>query len=113
MQMYYPNEFKKNFVGVEYNNNLKELLVLEFGKLAGDDVEDKDIDRKERDLLRLDLPNVWNINTSGNMEVEMETEFDMFMLAVGEHTKERVDEITVFRFYALLGYIKEKNKPKK
>lgn len=90
------------------------MLELEFGKLAGDeDIQDEDIDSKERDLLRLNLPNIWNVNNTGNMEVEMETEFEMFMLAVGEHTKERVDEITVFRFYSLLGYIKEKNKPKK
>lgn len=93
--------------------NLRDLLVLEFGKLAGEEIADEEIDKKERDLLRLDVPNIWNINNSKNMEVEMETEFEMFMLAVGEHTKERVDEITVFRFYALLGYIKEKNKPKK
>lgn len=89
------------------------MLILEFGKLAGENVEDEDIDKKERELLMLDLPNVWNINNDKNMEVEMETEFEMFMLAVGEHTKEKIDEITVFRFYALLGYIKEKNKPKK
>lgn len=61
----------------------------------------------------LNLPNTWNINSPRNMEVEMETEFEMFMLAVGEHTTEQIDTITVFRFYALLGFIKEKNKPKK
>lgn len=86
---------------------------MEFAKLAGEEIADGSIDRKERDLLMLDLPNVWNVNHANNMEVEMETEFEMFMLSVGEHTNERVDEITVFRFYALLAYIKEKNKPKK
>lgn len=90
------------------------MLLLEFGKLAGDEsITDKRIEEQERDILDLDNPNVWNINTRGNMEVEMETEFEMFMLAVGEHTKEKIDEISVFRFYSLLGYIKEKNKPYK
>lgn len=111
--MYYPKEFKSSYEEVEYNNNLKQLLILEFGKLAGEKIKDDEIDRKERDLLALDTPNIWNINTAGNMEVEMETEFEKFMLTVGEHTKEKLDEITVFRFYALLGYIKEKNKPNK
>lgn len=81
-------------------------------KIIGDDVAEEAIDAKEKDLLRLTLPNIWNINTAGNMEVEMETEFEKFMLAVAEHTNEKLDEITVFRFYSLLGYIKEKNKPK-
>lgn len=97
---------------MEYTNNLKKLLELEFGLLAGENVKEAEIDTQERELLMLDLPNIWNVNSKNNMEVEMETEFEMFMLAVGEHTKERIDEITVSRFYSLLGYIKEKNKPK-
>lgn len=97
----------------EYNNELKKLLLLEFGKIAGEEVSEADIDKQERQLLVLDSPNVWNIYKGGNMEVEMETEFEKFMLAVAEHTNEKLDDITVFRFYALLGYIKEKNKPKK
>ena len=111
--MYYPSEFKKDTGVYEYNNELKGLLVLEFAKLAGEDISEEEIDKRERELLRLDLPNVWNIHNKGNKEVEMETEFEKFMIAVAEHTNEKLDEITVFRFYALLGYIKEKNKPKK
>lgn len=111
--MYFPNEFKKDLGFIEYNSNLKDLLLLQFGKLAGEIVTDGEIEKKEKDLLLLDLPNVWNVNTPGNMEVEMETEFSKFMLAVGEHTNEKVSNITVFEFYTLLGYIKEKNKPKK
>ena len=111
--LYFPDEFKKDTGVYEYNNELRGLLVLEFAKLAGEEVKEGAIDKRERELLRLDLPNVWNIYTKGNKEVEMETEFDKFMIAVAEHTNEKLDEITVFRFYALLGYIKEKNKPKK
>lgn len=80
--------------------------------MAGEDVEEKQIDEKERELLRLSSPNIWNVNKPKNMEVEMETEFEKFMLAVGEHTAEKLDEITVFRFYSLLSFIKEKNQPK-
>lgn len=61
----------------------------------------------------MELPNVWNINIKGNMEVEMETEFEKFMLTLSEHTNEDIKSITVFRFYALIGYIKEKNSKKK
>ena len=59
----------------------------------------------------MDKPNVWNIHHKGNMEVEMETEFTKFMYAVGEHTNENLEEILTFEFYALVEYVKEKNKP--
>ena len=56
--MYFPNEFKKDLGFIEYNSNLKDLLLLQFGKLAGEIVTDGEIEKKEKDLLLLDLPNV-------------------------------------------------------
>lgn len=111
--MYFPSDFKKDVSAIEYNKELKELLILEFSKLAGEPIDEGAVDKRERELLRLTSPNVWNIHNKNSMELEMETEFEKFMIAVSEHTNEKLDEITVFRFYALLGYIKDKNKPKK
>jgi hypothetical protein len=112
--LYYPQEVSKNTELYQYNNELKQLLVLEFGKLAGDeDVTEEAIDKREREMLRLTIPNIWNVYQKGNLEIEMETGFDKFLVALGEHTTEKLDEITVFRFYSLLGFLKEKNKPKK
>lgn len=67
------------------------------------------IGESERKMLLMDLPKKWNINQQGNMEIEMETEFEKFLLAISEHTNEDINNITVFRFYALIGFIKEKN----
>jgi hypothetical protein len=60
-------------------------------------------------MLRLSKPRIWNVFIPGNAELENETEFEAWMLQVAEHTTEDLDKITVFRFYCLLDYIKDKN----
>lgn len=60
----------------------------------------------------MNVPNNWNIHAQNNMEIEMEVEFEKFLLAVSEHTNEDVSKITAFKFYSLIEYIKEKA-PKK
>jgi hypothetical protein len=60
-------------------------------------------------MLRLSKPKLWNVFMTGNAELEMETGFEQFLFEVAEHTKEDLDKITVFRFYSLLDYIKNKN----
>ena len=59
-------------------------------------------------MLRLSKPNLWNVYMNGNAELEHEVGFEAFMFVVGEHTKENVNTMTVFRFYSLLDYIKSK-----
>lgn len=75
--------------------------------ITGEEIEEKD--SVEKRLLMMNLPNVWNVHHAGNMEIEMESDFAKFMFAVSEHTNQDISEITVFNFYALLEYIKEKN----
>ena len=60
-------------------------------------------------MLRLSKHKIWNVHIPGNAELENETGFELFMLEVSEHTNQNLDEITVFRFYSLLDYIKNKN----
>jgi hypothetical protein len=67
------------------------------------------IKESENEMLRLSKPNLWNVFIDGNAELEMETGFEQFLFEVAEHTKEDLDKITVFRFYSLLDYIKNKN----
>lgn len=67
--------------------------------------------KQDREVLRLEAPGIWNINIRGNREIEFEVEFEKLMIAVAEHTNEKIDEITVFRFYALIDHIKDKNRP--
>lgn len=67
------------------------------------------INNHERNMLMINKPNNWNVFRKGNLEIEMEVDFEKFMFAVSEHTNKNIDNITVFGFYSLTGYIKEKN----
>lgn len=60
-------------------------------------------------MLRLSKPRIWNVYILNNAELEFETDFEMWMFEINEHTRENLDNITVFRFYSLLDYIKNKN----
>ena len=64
----------------------------------------------DKELLSMQPPNVWNINTEGNMEIKMEVDFDKFLFSIAEHTSIDVEKLTVFKFYSLLDYLKSKNK---
>jgi hypothetical protein len=86
---------------------IKQLLA-RLDKVIGFEVGDN-IQESEKEMLRLSKPNLWNVFIAGNAELEMETGFEQFLFEVAEHTKEDLDKITVFRFYSLLDYIKNKN----
>jgi hypothetical protein len=53
-------------------------------------------------------PTYWNLNIENSAEKEIELSFEEFMLSVREHTTEDLENITTFRFYSLLDYIKKK-----
>ena len=108
LKAYFPKEFRSNDE-VEHNVELLTLIKLEFNKII-DGEENPEITEVEKRMLQMDLPKTWNIHHAGNMEVEMETEFAKFLIAVSEHTNEDTNNITVFRFYALLDHLKDKNK---
>jgi len=114
--MYFPEQFStEKRTKVAASNELIQKMRLEVLQIIEGDSDDRKnrIEQHEKSLLYMDKPNVWNIHHKGNMEVEMETEFAKFMYAVGEHTNEDMEVITTFGFYALVGYLKEKNKPVK
>jgi len=64
-------------------------------------------------LLKQNLPNSWNAYIEGNLELKIEKDFELFLFAIAEHTKENVEELSVYRFYHLIDYIKAKNKKEK
>lgn len=66
--------------------------------------------KSEAEMRRLSRPQSWNIYTPNNALLGMEKGIEEFMFLVAEHTREDLDKITVFRFYSLLDYIKNKNK---
>ena len=67
------------------------------------------IEEIDKRMLSRINPNSWNVNSKENMEVFMESEFHKYMFAIKEHTDFDIKTITVFQFYALEEYIKEKN----
>ena len=75
-----------------------------------DEAYKEEIFQAEKGMLELKKPNVWNTNIAGNMEVETEVEFEKFLVSLSEYTNENLEEITVFRFYALIDLLKKKNK---
>lgn len=108
MASFFPSEFK-GIETREYSNELLKKLRLEVEQILTGISQEEAIGRHEKNMLLMDVPNNWNINVSGNMEVEMEVEFEKFLMSVAEHTTEDMDSITVFKFYSLIQYIKEKN----
>lgn len=58
-------------------------------------------------------PNVWNVYEEGNLEIVMEVEFEKFLIAISEYSNETPDQLSTFRFYAQIDYLKEKHAPKK
>jgi predicted SprT family Zn-dependent metalloprotease len=108
---YFPQQFRKT-ESISYNNELIKKLRLELNQILEGENDDltAQIEKHEFTMLSMDTPNSWNINRKGNMEIEMETEFVKLLYAISEHTNESVSDITVFKFYALVDFIKEKNK---
>ena len=84
-------------------------LMARLDRVIDSSVDIAEIEKQEKEMLRLSKPNLWNVFMAGNAELEMETGFEQFLFEVAEHTKEDLDKITVFRFYSLLDYIKNKN----
>jgi hypothetical protein len=86
-------------------------LQAELDNITGKDVEEWIIDI-ETQMLEMRKPNIWNVHEPGNMEMAMEVDFEKLLVAVSEFTSEKIDELSIFRFYALIDYLEEKHKPK-
>lgn len=72
--------------------------------------EDKSrVYEEEKFILGLQKPNNWNVYVEGNLEIQFESEFEEYMLAVSEHTTEDIDRMSTFRFYALQEHLKKKH----
>ncbi|AHK11384.1 tail assembly chaperone [Flavobacterium sp. phage 1/32] len=111
LEMYYPKHFKTN---EEENFNIifKNRLEAELDSIIKSEDFSEEIYNFEKQMLELKKPNIWNVYAEGNLEIQMEVEFEKFLLAVSEHTNEKIDEVSTFRFYALVDFLKEKFKPR-
>lgn len=79
-----------------------------FDRILGN-ADEADTLEAENEMMRLSIPQNWNVFIKGNAELKMSNGFEEFMFLVSEHTKEDLDKISLLRFYSLLDYIKSKN----
>lgn len=109
LSKYFPSRFK-SYDGVQFNNELIKMSLLEVrGILYGSSEElENQIGRHDKNMLSMNTPSSWNINAKDNMERRMEIDFEKYLFAVAEHTKIDVEEVSVYRFYALEEFIREK-----
>jgi len=96
---------------LDFNADFKKSLLLELDMI----IEPKEETERERNQVKKRVlesfpSNVWNVNTNGNMEVQMEVDFKKFLFAITEQTSINVEEKSVFDFYALLDSLKERKK---
>ncbi|MGB0896921.1 MAG: hypothetical protein ACPGRW_06335 [Flavobacteriaceae bacterium] len=67
----------------------------------------------EREMLELNPPNVWNSNIKGNIERNMEVEFEKYALAVLEGSGLDIEKVSVKTFYAREELLTDKSKSNK
>ena len=104
--MYFPKQFKSDSLA----HNIATIRELEAGysALLEEEGAQERYTTAKHEKLKLNAPHVWNVYIDGNMERQMEVGFEEFLLNVAEHTSEDLNTITVFRFYTLLNYLKNK-----
>lgn len=113
MVVYFPKQFPKNG-NIEFTSLRLERIdvllnsIIEHEK-PGHENRLFDV---EKQMLEIDIPNVWNVWKDGNMERTLEVESRKFGIAVTEATNQNIEEITTFTFYASVEHLKEKFKKK-
>jgi len=110
--VYYPEFFPKN--GNKEQTALRVRRVnLILDSIINQQIEEDQIFNVEKEILETDKPNVWNVWKKGNMERVLEVEFHKFAISVVEKSKQPLDTLTTFTFYATVEHLKEVYKPKK
>jgi len=110
--VYFPKYFPKN--------GNRELTTLRFRRvntildgIINKQIDDESVFEVEKMILENDKPHNWNVWVSGNMEKTLEVDFQKFAVSVIEHTKQDLEKLSTFTFYASVEHLTEKFKPKK
>jgi hypothetical protein len=107
--MFHPDYFSDRDVFanlIEQSNQLDALLdtIIEPTK----ENQDRLFDQEKR-MLELNPVDIWNVYMEESKELQVEKEFQMFMLDVAEHIGISKDEMTVGDFYMMLENLKRKS----
>ncbi len=108
MEVYFDDFFNNKKQMISNATRLK--LINEKLNIILGEGNEKNLESVKRELLELLKPNEWNVFVEGNLEKAMEVDFNKFATVVTETTGLKLEEISVFRFYSVLGYLQEKNK---
>ena len=106
LTLYHEKHFRGN---PNYNASKIKHLLGQLDVIIGDATKDE-LTKHEHEMLRLSVPELWNVYEKNNAELQHEIGFEQFMFLVQEHTKEDLKKIETTRFYSLLNYIEDKNK---
>lgn len=108
-QLYFPNSESKAYE-IEMNGLVLKRMKAQVDLIENDCDETRNaLFEIEKDILLKNPPRSWNVYVKGNMEIEMEVEFEKYLIAVSEHTNESIEQMSVFRFETMVNYLKEKN----
>lgn len=108
LSVYYEVFFPKYGESIEVNLRVQRASLM-CDEIINNSNEEKHIYDVEREILERDKPNTWNVWKNGNMERSMEVDFTKFAVNVSELSKQSIEDMTVFKFYATLEYLKEKH----
>jgi len=108
--VYYPKFFPKNQNQDQIALRAKRIdylcdLIIDKKESLKDNIYDV-----EKEILESDKPNIWNVNIEDNMERVLEVDFNKFAVQVTELSNQTIENLSTFRFYATVEYLKEKNK---
>jgi len=71
--------------------------------------EDEEIQRIDKQILEQKDQNTWNVYVEGNTERSMEVNFEKILANINKEYSIDTENLTVWRFFAILEDIKERN----
>jgi hypothetical protein len=111
--VYFPKQFPKGG-----NREMNACRITRVGTMLDSIIDHKTpghaekIFEAEKEILKLDIPNVWNVWKDDNMERILEVDSRKFGIAITELTNQDIETITTFTFYASVEHLNEKFKKK-
>lgn len=95
---------------LQFYADFKKSIELDLDLLITQNQNEDELNRVQKRVLGAFPTNIWNVNISGNMEVQMEVEFKKFLFSISDQTNQDIRQLSAFDFYALLDSLKERNK---
>lgn len=107
MNIFFPEQFTgQNTI---FNYALIETLKGRVSWILDEEGNEERQKKANENLLKLVNPQFWNLNKSDNAEKEIELSYENLLISVSENSREDLKNITTFKFYNLMNYLKNKS----